>query len=147
MGAGEVLEQGSHNDLLAKGGDYSKLVSAQKLREQQQAEAAAGDAEAEAMDAEAIRMAAKNEVPLGRSNTSRSLASDLAQQKTAEREAHKNKADLSLYELFRRMALINRSGWKMYAWGSIAAIICGGVYPVFGIVFCKPQLPLQVVSC
>jgi hypothetical protein len=139
MGGGEVLEQGTHNELLSNPeGVYAKLVQAQKLREQQQAEATAAGVDDEAAPSpDEIVKQAEAEVPLGRSNTSRSLASELAEKKAKAAEDAKHANDLSLTQLFRRMALLNRSGWRMYMIGGVAAFLTGAVYPAFGIVFGK----------
>jgi ATP-binding cassette subfamily B (MDR/TAP) protein 1 len=153
MGGGKVLEQGTHGQLLANpDGAYATLVAAQKLREQQQAEASAADLMEAEIAGESvakpddIQKAAAEEIPLGRSNTSRSLASSLAEKKAAQVEAAKHQNDLSLFQLFRRMALLNRSGWRMYMIGGVAAFLTGAVYPCFGIVFGELDCPTLVCA-
>jgi ATP-binding cassette, subfamily B (MDR/TAP), member 1 len=144
MGNGVVLEQGTHNELLSNPeGAYAKLVQAQKLREQQQKDAAGGDSEEAstkgAEEVEDMEEIAAKEVPLGRSKTSRSLASELAEKRAEEKQEKKD--DHSLWTVLKRMALLNREGWAMYGRGIIAASLTGAVYPCFGIVFGKHPIP------
>lgn len=152
MGEGLVLEQGTHEELLRdENGPYSKLVAAQRLRERKE-EDAKGDVESDTDSTdvgtqqehhhEDMEKQAAAEVPLGRSNTNHSLASEIIKQKQAQAEKSRDKRqtgeeDYSLVYLFRRMGIINREGWWRYAVGSIFAILSGGVYPAFGVVFAK----------
>jgi len=151
MGDGVVLEAGNHDDLLARGGAYHRLVQAQKLREQ-----AVGDDTYDATDERGADMdkMAREEIPLGRKNTGRSLASEILDQKNQGREATKKEGDHSLFYLFMRMGKLNHEGWTSYSIGGFFAIrtfnsslvewaltqfpsVTGMVYPAFGIVYGK----------
>ena len=127
------MEQGTHNDLLAiPDGAYARLVHAQKLRESTERDAtkAAGDGE----DAKDIEKEAQEEIPLGRRNTSRSLASEILASKGEKQEGE---SDIGMIALMVRLAKENRDSWKMYGFGSIAAVGTGLVYPAFGVVYCE----------
>jgi len=79
---------------------------------------------------------AAEEIPLGRKNTSHSLASEILEQRQKEKEDMERKDDYNLAYLFYRIGKMNREGWRKYAIGSVFAIITGLVYPAYGIVFC-----------
>jgi len=137
MGEGLVLEYGSHNELLAKGGAYARLVQAQKLRESNDSHAAGTDTPEDGEEPQDMEKLAREEVPLGRKNTGRSLASEILEQKVQAQQGEKEKGDHSLPYLFKRMAQLNREGWSSYVIGSIFACMTGMVYPAFGIVYAK----------
>lgn len=129
MGDGLVLESGTHNELLAnENGPYARLVNAQKLREAREKLAVAGDGDSDtAASGEArgdsidIEKQAEEEIPLGRSHTGRSLASEILEQRAKER-GEKTDSHYSLVYLFKRMGRINRSVWRQYLMGGIAAV-------------------------
>lgn len=122
MGDGLVLEQGTHNELLSdENGAYSRLVTAQKLREKREEEAGETESVTNASDeAEAMAKKAREEIPLGRKNTGHSLASEIIEKKKAEHQ-DKDDEDHSLPYIFKRFATINRSGWRNYMIGAVAA--------------------------
>ncbi|KAL0958179.1 hypothetical protein HGRIS_000343 [Hohenbuehelia grisea] len=137
MGDGRVLEQGTHNELLEDDKSaYSRLVQAQKLREAGEHRSTFDDnSGASAQD---IEKAIQEEVPLGRSHTGRSLASDIIEQKRRENDQEERKsADYSIPYLFKRIGLLNRESWHSYTVGALAAAVTGMVYPAYGIVFAK----------
>ncbi|KAL9710959.1 hypothetical protein Ac2012v2_005499 [Leucoagaricus gongylophorus] len=134
MGEGLVLESGSHHELLDAEGAYAALVQAQKLRE---AKETVTDQAEDAESAKDLDKAIREEVPLGRKNTGRSLASELVEQKRIVAEANEVKVSYSLFYLFKRMGFIMKDHWHKYLVGSIAACASGMVYPAFGIVFAK----------
>ena len=88
MGDGVVLESGTHAELLADAnGPYSRLVQAQKLREAREATKDDGDSDTAASNEEDLdRKVSEEEIPLGRSHTGRSLASEILEQKRKEKE-------------------------------------------------------------
>lgn len=179
MGGGEVLEKGTHNDLLNKAGSYAKLVAAQKLREIEEKEKVEAESDADTLPgggmvdqgvlgsvggaplAKSItRTSAKSkarshtqsekgpdydleaakEIPLGRRDTSQSLASAVLKRKEAEGTLISptgEDVEYSLYYLFKRMFELNREALPLYLYGIGAASCTGAVYPVFGIVYAK----------
>ena len=122
MGDGLVLEQGTHNELLRdEDGAYARLVAAQKLREKREEDSADTESTSNVSDeAEAMAKKAREEIPLGRKNTGRSLASEIVEKKKAERQEKKDE-DHGLPYIFKRFALINRDGWNNYMIGAVAA--------------------------
>lgn len=136
MGDGLVVEQGTHNELLQADGAYARLVQAQKLREQRPV--LPDDDSATSVDEHKdMEKLAREEIPLGRKNTGRSLASDILEQKRQAAAGEKEKRDLSLVTLFIRMGKLIRTQWKNYIFGAIFASLTGMVYPAFGIVYAK----------
>ncbi|KAF7978444.1 hypothetical protein HWV62_632 [Athelia sp. TMB] len=138
MGDGLVLEQGTHAELLRdEGGAYSKLVRAQKLREQKEAASAAEDGVAAVTVAEGVEVPAEDvQIGLERKSTNHSLASEVLR-KRGETGHAEGEEDLGLWRLFRRLAEVNQAGWKLYAFGFVAACLTGMVYPAFGVVYAK----------
>lgn len=121
MGDGMVLESGTHEQLLADvNGAYYRLVQAQKLRESNDVQDTTDSDDQTFPTKEAggdYSEVAKDEIPLGRVHTNRSLASEILAQKqqTGERE-------YSMLYLFKRMGMINRDQWPRYSIGIIGAI-------------------------
>lgn len=141
MGDGRVLEKGKHDELLSnEDGPYARLVAAQRLREARDeidiADVTVGQESGEkAVESSAdIEKAAMEEVPLGRRNTSRSLASEIIEQRKLQGLSNKEK-DYSLFYLFKRMGRINSGEWKHYLFGCLFCIATGAVFPAFGIVW------------
>jgi ATP-binding cassette subfamily B (MDR/TAP) protein 1 len=125
MGDGSVIEMGRHNELLSnENGAYTRLVTAQRLREAREGisvDDAIGQSSGNAIEGPSdIEKAALEEVPLGRSNTHRSLASEVLEQRKAQgSEEHK---EYSTFYLFKRMGRINKGEWKSYLLGCLFAI-------------------------
>ena len=127
IGDGAVIESGKHNELLSnENGPYARLVTAQKLREAREIGDDNGYEIAQVSEKSAegptdIEREALEEIPLGRSNTQRSLASEIIEQRKTLTAAQQEKEYGMLY-LFRRMGAINKGEWKRYLFGSLFAI-------------------------
>ncbi|PVF91824.1 hypothetical protein CPB86DRAFT_846410, partial [Serendipita vermifera] len=138
MGDGMVIEQGTHSELLHKEGPYARLVQAQRLRENQQRELDTTELNTpsglETPSERDIEKAAAEEKPLGRTDTSRSLASEILKHRELAKGDTKEQ-QYSISYVMKRMFSINKQSWPQYLLGTIAAIGSGMVYPCFGIVF------------
>lgn len=119
MGDGLVLEHGTHNELLAKDGAYAHLVQAQKLREAD--EMIDGDESDEDGEKDGVAALAREEIPLGRRNTGRSLASEIIEQRRIAKGDEEEVRDLTVFGLFRRMAPLVPDQYKNYVLASIFA--------------------------
>ncbi|KAF5338963.1 hypothetical protein D9611_008823 [Ephemerocybe angulata] len=140
MGDGLVLEHGTHDELLAKDGAYCRLVQSQKLRESQDLVEVDSDEDDEDDNEKAevdMDKQAREEIPLGRQKTSRSLASEILEQRRMDKGEGSKESDHSLPYLFKRMGLIVSDQWRKYLFGAIFASMSGFVYPAFGLVFAK----------
>jgi ATP-binding cassette subfamily B (MDR/TAP) protein 1 len=121
MGDGLILESGTHDELLNANSAYAGLVQAQKLREAKQV-TVEKEAEDSGDSSEDLEKAIREEVPLGRKNTgTRSLASELIEQKRGAAEQAEVKNTYSLPYLFMRMGLIMKDHWHKYLMGVMAA--------------------------
>ena len=125
MGEGAVLEMGKHNELLRnEDGLYSRLVAAQRLRETRETidlDDIVGQSSGITVSGPTdIEKAALEEIPLGRSNTHRSLASEILEQRKAQ--GPEKREEYSMFYLFKRMGRINKDEWKSYLFGCLFAI-------------------------
>ena len=121
-----MLEMGKHDELLAGGaGPYARLVAAQRLRETRDAidlGDVIGQSSGIAVEGPAdIEKAAQEEIPLGRSNTHRSLASEILEQRKAQ-GPEKREKEYSMFYLFKRIGRINKDEWKSYLFGCLFAV-------------------------
>lgn len=138
MGDGEVLEFGKHDELVSRQGAYSRLVQAQKLREADE-NAALNEQEqsSEVEEKKDIEKQLEEEIPLGRKNTSRSLASEILAAKEANTPKKKKDDNHPLIYQFKRFGALQKDETRNYVIGAFFAIITGLVYPAFGIVYGK----------
>lgn len=149
MGGGEILEQGTHNDLLAdEEGPYAQLVSNQKLN---QTSGGKVDIDTDSEDDSpgpmtsderlASPISPTREKPgfpgLDRALTGRSVASAAMEAVQAKREQEEVEADKipSAWKLYARLLKLNRQDKWYYSLGFVAAICNGLVYPALAILF------------
>ncbi|PWN22410.1 putative Leptomycin B resistance protein pmd1 [Microstroma glucosiphilum] len=142
MGKGEILEQGTHNGLVAKNGAYASLVSAQKIEGiRADGEPVEAIAETEQAQMEETLAAAKSrpEMPAGldRTTSKKSIAS-LVLGRRADEEAGRKEHQMGTLKCLWRLMVINREyAFTLYLPSLICSIASGAVYPAFAIVMGK----------
>ncbi|KAI6046276.1 P-loop containing nucleoside triphosphate hydrolase protein [Pisolithus marmoratus] len=132
MGEGVVLEQGTHDGLIARNASYARLVRAQKLRETKE--------EQTDTDIAVLGNAADKEtvIALDRCDTHHSATSDLVRRKNEERgKAEVDENSYGFLYLFRRIGSLNPHGHRLYVIGALTALATGMVFPVFAIIYGK----------
>ncbi|KAJ7610508.1 P-loop containing nucleoside triphosphate hydrolase protein [Roridomyces roridus] len=126
MAEGKVMQHGTHNDLLGdSAGLYAQLVEAQKLRDDKE-DSVTSVFESSTHPAEGTKIKAQD--------SSESLES-LAKQQTTK--AEEGQGTIGIFDLFWRLAQINRSSWRKYAVGSVFAILSGMIYPAYSVIYSK----------
>ncbi|KAK1580500.1 ABC transporter [Colletotrichum navitas] len=151
MSNGRIVEQGTHNELLAKNGAYYNLVSAQniaRVNEMSPEEQEAIDAKDDELVREKSRVSEKGYVAdpeddiaakMQRTTTSKSQSSIALQNRTEEGEAK-----YSLWTLIKLIASFNKKEWKLMFLGLLFSIICGGGNPTQAVFFAKQIMTLGV---
>ncbi|KAI6098491.1 P-loop containing nucleoside triphosphate hydrolase protein [Pisolithus sp. B1] len=136
IGEGVVLEQGTHEDLIARSGPYAHFVQAQKLREAEEVQIDTDIAVvSNAADKDKV---VEDEVPLNCHETHNSVTSGLACPKNEEKgKGEVDEKSYGLFHLFRRIGSLNPYGYRLYVIGTVAAMASGMVYPVFAIIYGK----------
>ena len=127
MGDGVLLERGKHDELLRnEDGPYSRLVAAQSLpsseaRKGTDMDDVTGQSSGSAVESQTdIKKAATEEVPLDRTSTHNSLASEILEKRTARSPARRE--EYSVFYLFKRIGRINKDEWKSYLFGCLFAL-------------------------
>lgn len=139
MGKGEILEQGTHNDLLARGGAYAGLVDAQRIQAAEKSTDAYDEEEEQQILNAQAEQEAKPEMPAGldRSSTRKSIAS-LVLGKKAEEDAAKKDKELSTLHCLYRLIKINKEYiFTLYLPAFLCSAASGAVYPAFSILMGK----------
>ena len=142
MSAGQVVEQGTHDELLAQEGAYHKLVTAQNFSHDNEV---AAEAEEEVIDAEEENLDLKmslsrkqsvsttTDIQLRRISTARSVTT-AALQGLQTVETGK---EYGLWALTRLIASFNNKEWQLMLLGLFWAVVCGGGNPTQALLFAK----------
>ncbi|TKW53458.1 Leptomycin B resistance protein pmd1 [Colletotrichum tanaceti] len=151
MSNGRIVEQGTHNELLAKHGAYYNLVTAQniaRVNELDPEEEEAIDAEDDEIIRQKSRVSEKGYVAdpeddmaakMQRTATSKSLSSIALQNRTTE----EGEAKYGLWTLIKLIASFNKKEWKLMLIGLFFSIICGGGNPTQAVFFAKQIMTLS----
>ncbi|BEI85684.1 hypothetical protein CcaverHIS002_0510850 [Cutaneotrichosporon cavernicola] len=140
MGAGKIVEKGTHNSLLEDtDGAYYKLVQNQQLQ-QKAADKAADelDSESDGEDLNPLQRHISPELYRQHTHGNRSLASLALEQRRIDVTAYSAPYDKAgFFPLFWRLLRVNRKHWVWYIPGIIGAVAAGMVYPAMSILFGK----------
>lgn len=137
MENGAVVEQGTHHGLMENNDSrYAKLVAAQQLREQNQKVAFHSDLGSSLP----VHIPVEDRLPyisqtLSRQSSIEKGAASLDDK--APEALPEEKRQLGIFNVLHRLALLNRENRHLYIAGTLAAIISGGLYPAYGLVFSK----------
>lgn len=122
LGDGELIEHGTHTELLNANGAYARLVKAQTLREAEEVRSI--DEDSSSVDEAGIekaeeKMVAPEDADLERQKTRHSLASDIIRQKKGTKDAEAER--MSITTVFSRLVKVGKDQWTVYAWGVLFA--------------------------
>jgi ATP-binding cassette subfamily B (MDR/TAP) protein 1 len=148
MSEGRIIEQGSHDHLLAKEGAYFHLVEAQKIAAQDEV-SPEKQAEIDAEDDKLVRQKTGEyaEDPddknignrLNRTQSEKSQSSLALQRRTTNGEQQD-----SLWTLIKLIASFNKKEIHFMFVGLIFSIICGGGNPTQAVFFAKEIIALSI---
>ncbi|KAM0713968.1 hypothetical protein Q7P37_010931 [Cladosporium fusiforme] len=136
---GEVVEQGTHTELLSEGGTYKKLVDAQALSKETSGtdQEQEKEAEVDAVEAELslTKTRSKGESILQRVSTSRSAADiEKGDKPSNEKDAKKK---YSWWDVIKFLYHYNRQEKWLLLIGCTLSVISGMVQPVGAVLFAK----------
>lgn len=147
MQHGDLVEQGTHNELLALGGVYADLVKKQEIATKQTGAAEDDDVdEEELLKQEQAAVAQEQQKLAEAENAIKDTTSDhlvrmstvssidafelkLRKEKEARKDRMKQKAPIR--DILRQM----RSEWPLLGSGIVGAIIAGAIFPCFALIF------------
>ena len=131
VSAGEVCEQGTHQELLQRDGIYKKLVDAQSV---------GGDRKDELAEAERAGSVDETELALGKKDTMQSTKSGLGRRSTADVEQGPGDDSQSSPSVWKSMGFVYRMNyperWSLFL-GCVLSVISGAVQPVTAVLFAK----------
>ncbi|KAL4980249.1 P-loop containing nucleoside triphosphate hydrolase protein [Aspergillus desertorum] len=139
---GQIAEQGTHDELVDRGGAYRKLVEAQRINEQKEAEAMEEDHEAEDptnADITKIKTATSgsselDEKPttIDRTGTHKSISSAILSKRPPETDPK-----YSLWTLLKFVASFNRPEIPHMIIGLVFSVLAGGGQPTQAVLYAK----------
>lgn len=131
MNQGKVIEQGTHESLLAAKGAYSRLVNAQNL--------SATDDDEKQADVEKNEKGVSDDLDLSKTQTSKSHVSV---KEVLEPEDVSRK--LSLFKCLLVVFYEQRRLWRILLCGCIASVAAGAVFPALAVLFSRVVTVFQL---
>ncbi|KAL4819493.1 P-loop containing nucleoside triphosphate hydrolase protein [Aspergillus spinulosporus] len=139
---GKIAEQGTHDELVDRGGAYRKLVEAQRINEQKEADALEQDADAEDptnADIAKIRTASSassdldgKPTTIDRTGTHKSVSSAILSKRPPE-----TTPKYSLWTLIKFVASFNRPEIPYMIIGLVFSVLAGGGQPTQAVLYAK----------
>jgi len=135
MAKGKIIEQGTHNELLALNAAYAKFVTAQALATKTVEEGKVRDEiETDGVESSGPSFDEKDDIipNFNRLKSGRSVASQELERQDATTTKDRS---YSLFECIRRVFYLQRDMWLVLGIAAIACVVGGAVYPAQAIVF------------
>ncbi|CAO0789626.1 unnamed protein product [Mucor circinelloides] len=151
MQSGELVEQGSHNDLLALNGVYAELVRKQEIATKQIGSAVEEPDSDELLKREQLQLIAEKQrgtddaalinekdasttVNLFKTTSRASVdAYELKRQKEKDQRKVTMQKKAPLGKVFKQM----RPEWHLLVFGVLCAMVAGAIFPCFGLIFAQ----------
>ncbi|XP_039593521.1 ATP-dependent translocase ABCB1-like isoform X2 [Polypterus senegalus] len=141
---GVVCEQGTHSELMEKKGLYYSLVMQQSMKskdEDNEYESDEMDETEDELEVLENENAGDSEIKSTRSLSRRSIrrrSTARGSRRSLKKKQKEGEEDENLPEAsFLRILSLNKKEWHYLMVGLLASLICGAVYPCFGIIFAK----------
>ncbi|RKP09249.1 P-loop containing nucleoside triphosphate hydrolase protein [Thamnocephalis sphaerospora] len=141
MSRGKIIEVGKHDELIARGGLYSKLVQAQQLRMEKDRDMAQeakllgeADDEDDVSDEVALDVDQPLGKPLGYTKTKDTVMSELEVKEAQERQREEYSKKPTP---FMRVVRMNMPELKFILPALAGSVIDGAIMPVFSVIFTK----------
>ncbi|KAG9242117.1 P-loop containing nucleoside triphosphate hydrolase protein [Calycina marina] len=155
MTEGRIVEQGTHDELLAMKGAYFGLVEAQKIAETQEMtpeEQELRDAEEDKLIRTQTNKSSKS-IGFTEDPDDKNIANKLNRTATSKSQSSlafqslntSGQQEDSLWSLIKLIASFNKTEWHWMMVGLFFSIICGGGNPVQAVFFAKEIISLSTV--
>ncbi|EPS27304.1 hypothetical protein PDE_02247 [Penicillium oxalicum 114-2] len=150
---GAIVEQGTHDDLIETAGPYSKLVEAQRINEEKEADALNEDILEDDSDDSSlnkqhiarVKSVASASTPLKDEEAGAMFPEDIRRQDTGKsvssmvlsKSGPDPKAKYSLWTLIKFIASFNKEEWKYLIVGLVFSCLAGGGQPTQAFLYAK----------
>lgn len=147
MEHGDLVEQGTHNELIAKGGIYSELVKKQQIDTVDKTAIVTEEDDEILLRQEAIEVNRKSCIEMARTSDHSTIANVIRKsgrmsvidgfEAKKRREALEKKAAKKMKAPVLKVFMQMRPQWGWMALGCLGASIAGAVFPLYALFFAK----------
>ncbi|KAF7716324.1 ABC transporter [Penicillium ucsense] len=150
---GTIVEQGTHDDLIETAGPYSKLVEAQRINEEKEADALNEDILDDASDDSSlnkqhlarVKSVASGSTPIRDEEAGAMFPEDIHRENTRKsvssmvlaKSGPEAKPKYSLWTLIKFIASFNKEEWKYLVVGLVFSCLAGGGQPTQAFLYAK----------